>query len=127
MVFLATAATIIASQAAITGAFSMARQAVQLGLLPRLKITHTSELEGQIYVPLVSWSLAIGVAALVLIFQQSGRLAHIYGVAVTGTFIVDTILFIAVARSMWHTPKWKLAIAGAVFLAVEVSFFSSRS
>jgi KUP system potassium uptake protein len=126
MVFLATAATIIASQAAITGAFSMARQAVQLGFLPRLKIAHTSELEGQIYVPLVNWSLAIGVAALVLIFQQSGRLANIYGVAVTGTFIVDTILFLAVARSLWHTAKWRLAILGATFLTVEVSFFSSN-
>ncbi len=126
MVFLATAATIIASQAAITGAFSMARQAVQLGFLPRLKIAHTSELEGQIYVPLVNWSLAIGVAALVLIFQQSGRLANIYGVAVTGTFIVDTILFLAVARSLWHTTKWRLAILGATFLTVEVSFFSSN-
>jgi KUP system potassium uptake protein len=126
MVFLATAATIIASQAAITGAFSMARQAVQLGFLPRLKIAHTSELEGQIYVPLVNWSLAVGVAALVLIFQQSGKLANIYGVAVTGTFIVDTILFLAVARSLWHTARWKLALLGALFLTVEVSFFSSN-
>jgi KUP system potassium uptake protein len=126
MVFLATAATIIASQAAITGAFSMARQAVQLGFLPRLKIAHTSEVEGQIYVPLVNWGLAVGVGALVLIFQQSGRLAHLYGVAVTGTFIVDTILFLAVARSLWNTAKWKLAILGALFLTVEISFFSSN-
>ena len=97
MVFLATAATIIASQAAITGSFSMVRQAVQLGLLPRLKIRHTSELEGQIYVPVVSWLLAAGVVALVLIFRRSSSLAEIYGVAVTGTFILDTILFMAVA------------------------------
>jgi KUP system potassium uptake protein len=126
MVILATAATIIASQAAITGSFSMARQAVQLGFLPRLKILHTSELEGQIYVPLVSIGLAIGVAALVLIFQRSERLADIYGVAVTGTFILDTVLFLAVARFLWHTAKWKLAIVGALFLTVEVSFFSSN-
>ena len=126
MVFLATAATIIASQAAITGSFSMARQAVQLGFLPRIKITHTSELEGQIYVPLVSWGLAAGVAALVLIFQSSTALAEIYGVAVTGTFVLDTILFLAVARSLWHTATWKLAILGAVFLTVEVSFFTSN-
>jgi KUP system potassium uptake protein len=126
MVILATAATIIASQAAITGSFSIARQAVQLGFLPRLKISHTSQLEGQIYMPLVSWGLGIGVAALVLVFQHSERLADIYGVAVTGTFILDTILFLAVARSMWHTAKWKLAIMGALFLTVEVSFFSSN-
>ena len=127
MVFMATAATIIASQAAITGSFSMARQAVQLGFLPRLKISHTSELEGQIYVPLVCWGLAAGVAALVLVFQKSSALADIYGVAVTGTFVLDTILFLAVARGLWHIAKWKLAIVGALFLTVEVSFFSSNA
>ncbi len=126
MVFLATAATIIASQAAITGSFSMVRQAVQLGLLPRLKVRHTSELEGQIYVPVVSWCLAAGVIALVLIFQRSTSLAEIYGVAVTGTFILDTILFLAVARFMWHTATWKLVLLGAVFLTVEIAFFSSN-
>ena len=126
MVFLATVATIIASQAAITGSFSIARQAMQLGFLPRLKIIHTSELEGQIYVPLINWALAIGVIALVLIFQSSSALAYIYGVAVTGTFILDTILFLAVAHAMWHTAKWKLALVGMVFLTVEVSFFTSN-
>jgi KUP system potassium uptake protein len=126
MVFLATVATIIASQAAITGSFSMARQAVQLGFLPRLKIQHTSTVEGQIYVPVVSWGLAAGVAALVLIFRRSSALADIYGVAVTGTFILDTILFLAVAHFLWHTKTWKLVITGAVFLTVEVSFFSSN-
>jgi KUP system potassium uptake protein len=126
MVFLATAATVIASQAAITGSFSLARQAVQLGFLPRLKISHTSQTEGQIYVPLISWSLAAGVAALVLIFQRSSALADIYGVAVTGTFVVDTILFLAVARVLWHFAVWKLAIVGGLFLTVEVSFFSSN-
>jgi KUP system potassium uptake protein len=126
MVFLATAATIIASQAAITGSFSMARQAVQLGFLPRLKIAHTSELEGQIYVPLISWGLAAGVAALVLIFQNSTSLADIYGVAVTGTFMLDTILFLAVARFLWNTAKWKLTLGALLFLTVEISFFSSN-
>ncbi len=126
MVFLATGATIIASQAAITGSFSMARQAVQLGFLPRLRISHTSKVEGQIYVPLVSWGLAVGVAALVLIFQKSSSLADIYGVAVTGTFILDTVLFLAVARALWHTATWKLVLIGSVFLTVEVSFFSSN-
>ena len=126
MVFLATGATIIASQAAITGSFSMARQAVQLGFLPRLRISHTSKVEGQVYVPLVSWGLAVGVAALVLIFQKSSSLADIYGVAVTGTFILDTVLFLAVARALWHTATWKLVLIGSVFLTVEVSFFSSN-
>jgi KUP system potassium uptake protein len=126
MVFLATAATIIASQAAITGSFSMARQAVQLGFLPRIKIMHTSELEGQIYVPLVSWGLAAGVAALVLIFRSSTSLAEIYGVAVTGTFILDTVLFLVVARYLWRTAKWKLALLAVLFLTVEVSFFTSN-
>jgi KUP system potassium uptake protein len=126
MVFLATAATIIASQAALTGSFSVAKQAVQLGFLPRLRILHTSNLEGQIYVPLVNWTLCAGVAALVLVFQHSARLADIYGVAVTGTFILNTILFIAVARSLWRTATWKLACLGALFLTVEVSFFTSN-
>ncbi|MBV9803883.1 MAG: KUP/HAK/KT family potassium transporter [Solirubrobacterales bacterium] len=126
MVLLATAATVIASQAAITGSFSIARQAVRLGFLPRIRIQHTSEMEGQIYVPVISWGLAVGVAGLVLIFQRSEKLADIYGVAVTGTLILDTILFLAVAHSLWHTAKWKLVLAGAVFLTVEVSFFSSN-
>lgn len=126
MVLLATAATIIASQAALTGSFSVAKQAVQLGFLPRLKIVHTSNLEGQIYVPLINWGLCIGVAALVLVFKSSNRLGDIYGVAVTGTFILNTILFLAVARSLWRTPKWRLAILGGLFLVVEVAFFTSN-
>jgi KUP system potassium uptake protein len=126
MVVLATAATIIASQAAITGSFSVAKQAVQLGLLPRLRISHTSATEGQIYVPIVNWGLCIGVATLVLAFQHSAKLADIYGVAVTGTFILNTILFLAVARALWRTPRWRLAILGAVFLTVEVSFFAAN-
>jgi KUP system potassium uptake protein len=126
MVILATAATIIASQAALTGSFSVAKQAVQLGFLPRLKIVHTSVMEGQIYVPLINWSLCIGVAALVLVFQNSNRLGDIYGVAVTGTFILNTTLFIAVSRALWHTPKWRLACLGVLFLTVEVAFFTSN-
>jgi KUP system potassium uptake protein len=126
MVILATLATIIASQAAITGSFSVAKQAVQLGFLPRLKIVHTSKLEGQIYVPLINWMLAAGVAGLVLYFRHSAKLADIYGVAVTGTFILNTILFMAVARSMWHTAKLKLITFGSLLLSVEVAFFSSN-
>ncbi len=126
MVFLATAATIIASQAALTGSFSVAKQAVQLGFLPRLKIVHTSRLEGQIYVPVINWVLCIGVATLVLVFRHSSRLADIYGVAVTGTFILDTTLFIAVARSIWGTAWWKLAGLGLLFWITEIAFFTSN-
>ncbi|HZE06450.1 MAG TPA: KUP/HAK/KT family potassium transporter [Solirubrobacteraceae bacterium] len=126
IVILATLATIIASQAALTGSFSVAKQAVQLGFLPRLKIRHTSELEGQIYVPVINWFLGVGVIALVLIFQSSTRLSDIYGVAVTGTFILDTTLFVAVARSLWKTARWRLAALAGLFYIVEVSFFTSN-
>jgi KUP system potassium uptake protein len=125
-VVLATAATIIASQAAISGSFSVARQAVQMGFLPRLKIRHTSKQEGQIYVPIVNWGLCIGVVALTLVFRSATRLGDIYGVAVTGTFILNTVLFLAVARLLWHTPKWRLAPLAVLFLTVEVAFFSSN-
>jgi KUP system potassium uptake protein len=126
MVVLATMATIIASQAAITGSFSVARQAVQLGFLPRLNIRHTSALEGQIYVPIINWVLAAGVVALIVGFQHSSKLTEIYGLAVTGTFCLDTILFLAVARSLWRTPRWRLVLLGALFLTVELSFFSAN-
>ncbi len=127
MVILATLATIIASQAVISGSYSVARQAMQLGYLPRIKIAHTSEMEGQIYVPVVNWMLMIGVVALVLIFRNSNRLANAYGVAVTGTFILNTILFLVVAKRLWRTPTWMLAILGTLFLTVEVTFFASNA
>ena len=126
LVIMATLATIIASQAAITGSFSVAKQAVQLGFLPRLKIVHTSKLEGQIYVPLINWSLAAGVGALVLVFQHSVKLAEIYGVAVTGTFILDSILSLTVARTIWRLPTWRLVVMGTLFLTVETAFFTSN-
>jgi KUP system potassium uptake protein len=126
LVFLATAATIIASQAALTGSFSVAKQAVQLGFMPRLRIVHTAEVEGQIYVPIINWLLCAGVVALVLIFRNSNKLSDIYGVAVTGTFILDTTLFVAVASALWHTPKWRLFPMAALFYVVEVSFFSAN-
>jgi KUP system potassium uptake protein len=126
LVFLATAATIIASQAALTGSFSVAKQAVQLGFMPRLRIVHTAEVEGQIYVPLINWLLCAGVVALVLAFRNSSRLSDIYGVAVTGTFILDTTLFVAVATALWHTPKWRLIPMATLFWLVEVSFFSAN-
>lgn len=125
-VVLATVATVIASQAAISGSFSVARQAVQLGFLPRLRILHPSELEGQIYVPIVNWLLCAGVVALTLVFRNASRLTDIYGVAVTGTFILNTILFLAVARLLWGTARRRLVPVAALFLTVEVAFFSSN-
>jgi KUP system potassium uptake protein len=126
LIVLATIATIIASQAALTGSFSVAKQAVQLGLLPRLKIVHTSEHEGQIYVPLINWGLCVGVATLVIVFGSATRLASIYGVAVTGTLVLDTTLFVAVARSLWGTSKLRLGLLAAVYYIVEGAFFTSN-
>jgi KUP system potassium uptake protein len=126
MVVLATMATVIASQAAITGSYSVARQALQLGFLPRLNIKHTSRTEGQIYVPLINWLLAGGVVALIVVFQHSSKLTEIYGVAVSGTFVLNTILFLAVARALWRTPRWRLALLGILFLTVELSFFAAN-
>jgi KUP system potassium uptake protein len=126
MVVLATVATIIASQAAISGSFSVAKQAVQLGFLPRLKVLHTSRMEGQIYVPIINWGLCIGVVALTLVFRSATKLGDIYGVAVTGTFILNTILFLAVAHLLWRRPKRQLAPLAILFLTVEVAFFSAN-
>jgi KUP system potassium uptake protein len=126
LVVLAAVATVIASQAAISGSFSVAKQAVQLGFLPRLRLRHTSRVEGQIYVPVVNWALCIGVIALTLVFRSAAKLGDIYGVAVTGTFILNTLLFVAVARSLWGTSWRWLAPVAALFLTVEVAFFSSN-
>ncbi|MGH2885113.1 MAG: potassium transporter Kup, partial [Solirubrobacteraceae bacterium] len=126
MVVLAAVATVIASQAVISGSYSVAKQAVQLGFLPRLRILHTSTVEGQIYVPIVNWLLCAGVIALTLVFRSSNKLGDIYGVAVTGTFILNTVLFLAVARFLWGTSKRKLAPLGVLFLTVEVAFFSAN-
>ncbi len=126
LVILAAVATVIASQAAISGSFSVAKQAVQLGFLPRLKVLHTSTVEGQIYVPIVNWGLCIGVIALTLVFRSADKLGDIYGVAVTGTFILNTVLFLAVARLLWRSSKLRLAPIAALFLTVEVAFFSSN-
>jgi KUP system potassium uptake protein len=126
MVILAAVATVIASQAVISGSFSVAKQAVQLGFLPRLKVQHTSGTEGQIYVPIVNWGLGIGVVTLTLVFRSAAKLGDIYGVAVTGTFILNTLLFVAVARLLWGTSKRRIAPIAALFLTVEVAFFSSN-
>jgi KUP system potassium uptake protein len=127
LVLLATAATVIASQAVISGAFSMAHQAAQLGYLPRLRVIHTSEREyGQVYVPLINWLLLGAVLALVVAFQSSAKLAFAYGTAVTGTLITTTILFFVIVRHRWHRPLWLVVIGAALFLVVELAFFASN-
>jgi KUP system potassium uptake protein len=99
---------------------------VQLGFLQRLRVLHTSTVEGQIYVPVINWLLCLGVLALTVVFRSSNKLGNIYGVAVTGTFILNTLLFLAVARLLWRTPRWKLAPIAVLFLTAEVSFFSAN-
>jgi KUP system potassium uptake protein len=127
LVLLATAATVIASQAVISGAFSIAHQAAQLGYLPRLRVIHTSERAyGQIYVPIVNGLLFIAVVALVLAFRSSSKLAFAYGTAVTGTILVTTVLFFFIVRHRWHRPLW-LTLAGATFfLVIELTFFAAN-
>jgi KUP system potassium uptake protein len=126
-VILATVATVIASQAVISGAFSVTRQAVQLGFLPRLTIRHTSqEEEGQVYAPGVNRVLFLGVAALVVGFGSSQHLASAYGIAVTGTLAIDTLLFFVVVRMLWRKPTWLTAIGAAFFLTVDLSFFAAN-
>ena len=127
LVILATAATVIASQAVISGTFSLAHQAAELGYLPRLRVVHTSERAyGQIYVPIINWLLMGAVLALVVAFQSSARLAFAYGMAVTGTIAITTILFFVIVRHRWHRPLW-LALGGAaLFLAVELAFLGAN-
>jgi KUP system potassium uptake protein len=123
MLLLATVATVIASQAVITGAFSVTRQAVQLGYLPRMRIRQTSRQEvGQIYVPAVNWALLVGVLALVFTFKHSSKLAAAYGIAVTGTITITTILFFFVLQARSRRPAWQIAAAAVVFLTVDVAF-----
>jgi KUP system potassium uptake protein len=128
MVLLATVATVIASQAVISGAFSVTRQAVQLGYLPRLTIRHTSSKEiGQIYVPAINWFLFAAVIALVLGFRTSSHLASAYGIAVTGTLAIDTILAFVVVRTLWRKPLWVAVVGGAFFLTVDLAFFGANT
>lgn len=123
-VALATVATIIASQAVISGAFSLTRQAIQLGYLPRLNIRHTSIAQiGQIYVGPVNWMLMICTIALVIGFQSSSKLAAAYGVAVTSTMLITTTLFFVVARKRWNWPLWTAAPLAGLFFVVDIPFF----
>ena len=126
MVALATAATVIASQASITGTSSLARQAVQLGFLPRLNIVQTSaQAYGQVYIPSINWFLLAMVLAAVLTFGSSSQLAHAYGVALTGTMLVTSILAFFVIRYAWGYPLWLCAAATGFFLVIDLAFFSS--
>ena len=124
MVVVATLATIVASQALISGGFSLTRQAVQLGYWPRVAIVHTSEdAEGQIYVPEINWAMMVGCLALVLAFRRegSGGLAAAYGIAVTGTMAITSILFGVVAHERWGWSWLKIAGLVGLFLLIDLS------
>jgi KUP system potassium uptake protein len=128
MVVLATMATVVASQALISGAFSLTRQAVQLGYLPRVTIVHTSgKTEGQIYVPEVNWLLMAACVVLVVGFKESGSLADAYGIAVTGTMSITSLLFYSVASHQWHWGRGKAGALLALFVTFDLSFFGACS
>jgi KUP system potassium uptake protein len=127
LVLLSTAATVIASQAVITGAYSLASQAIQLGLLPRLEIVHTSHTqEGQIFIPRVSRVLLIGVLGLVLLFRSSDSLANAYGIAVSGTMVATTALAFFVVWKLWRWPLWAALALISAFLSIDVGFFAAN-
>jgi len=127
MVFLATVATVIASQAVITGAFSVAHQAARLGYLPRLRIQYTSEqIMGQIYIPWINWLLLVSVLTLVLAFRSSAALAYAYGTAVTGTITITTLLFFYYARHQWRTPLWIVLAGGGALIAIDLLFLAAN-
>jgi KUP system potassium uptake protein len=128
MIALSTIATVIASQAVISGAFSVARQAVQMGLLPRMGIIHTSgKEEGQIYVPFTNWTLYIAVVALVIGFKSSSNLAAAYGIAVTGTMLIDTILIAFVMRLLWRWHWIFVVLVAGSLLVIDVAFFAANA
>jgi KUP system potassium uptake protein len=127
LVVLATLATVIASQAVISGAFSVSVQAMKLGFLPHLTVRHTSQREsGQIYVPSVNWLLFGGVLVLIVAFQSSNRLATAYGLAVTGTLLLTTTLFLIYARTAWRWKPWQLALVAVVFGGVELTYLGAN-
>jgi KUP system potassium uptake protein len=124
---IATAAAVVASQALISGAFSLTRQAVQLGYSPRVTVRHTSSHEfGQIYIPEVNWAVGAATIALVLGFRSSSALAAAYGIAVTGTMIITTLLFHRVMRDLWGWPRWKAQPLTVLFIVVDAAFFGSN-
>ena len=128
LIIVATAATIVASQALITGVFSLSRQAVQLGLFPRLTIRHTNaDQEGQIYVPVANWLVGFISIALVIAFQSSSALASAYVLAIAGTMTVTTIAFTIVARQIWKWPLWKIAPLTTIFLTLDLIFLAGTA
>lgn len=128
MIGLATAAAVIASQAVITGVFSMVNQAIQLRYLPRLTVLHTSDVEqGQIYIPFINWVLFISVVILILLFENSANLASAYGVAVTMTMLCGTILISILAYGVWRWPIWKVALFAVPLLIIDLIFVASTS
>jgi KUP system potassium uptake protein len=127
LVLLATAATVIASQAVISGAFSVTQQAIQLGFVPRLRITHTSEAAaGQIYIPVVNWTLMTMVILLVLTFRTSSNLAAAYGIAVTGAMLIDTVLIAVLLRELWKWNRYVVAGLLVLFFSVDFSYLSAN-
>jgi KUP system potassium uptake protein len=127
MIVLATAATVIASQAVISGAFSVAAQAGQLGYLPRLRVVHTSSsTHGQIYVPWINWLLLVSVLTLVFAFRSSAALAFAFGMAVTGTITITTILFFYIARHSWRTPAWLLWTGAVLLVGFDLLFLAAN-
>ncbi|MGL4846250.1 MAG: potassium transporter Kup [Aeromonas veronii] len=128
LLVLATMATVIASQAVISGTYSVVRQAILLGYLPRQEIRHTSEREiGQIYLPLVNWLLLAGIVIVIVGFKSSSNLAAAYGIAVTGTMALTTLLLMMVAATRWKWPRWLIVLVGAPLLLVDFTFFAANS
>ena len=127
LVVLATMATVIASQAVISGAFSVTNQAIRLGLFPNMRVRHTSSTEyGQIYIPVVNWLICAGVILLTINFRSSENLSHAYGLAVTGTEVLTTFMFLGVARHIWNWPLWKILAVGIPFEILELTFLSAN-
>jgi len=128
VVAIATAATVVASQALISGVFSLIRQAVQLGFFPRVTVVHTSKhTEGQIYIPEVNWGLLFACIGLVLSFRSSSALAAAYGIAVTGTMSITSIVYYAVLTRTWGWPWWKAGPLVSVFLFFDLNFFGANA
>jgi KUP system potassium uptake protein len=127
MVALATTATVIASQAMISGVFSLMQQAIQLGYSPRLRIVHTSgETKGQIYMPWINYMMMVGCLGLALAFKESSNLAAAYGIAVTGTMCISTFIYFYVTRYNWGWPLWKSLLLAAMFFCFDVSYFGAN-
>jgi KUP system potassium uptake protein len=128
LIAISIVAAVIASQALISGAYSLTRQAIQLGYFPRLKVNHTNaEQAGQIYLPFVNTLLAIGSILTVIFFGSSTRLASAYGIAVTGTMGITTVIFFIVARRNWQWPIWRIAPICTLFLVIDLAFFLSNA